>query len=140
MSTPSHRITHKFILRADLELTSPLRIGNGEGEYTQLAILRDALGRPYLPGSSLAGVLRARWGEELNLQGESALTNASRAFWGTTADEDRGKPKESSQSHLFIADLPIVGGHVQTVVRDGVRIDPSTGTVDGTGKYDYELL
>ncbi len=136
----THRITHKVILRADLELLSPLRIGNGDGEYTQLAILRDANGNPYLPGSSIAGVLRARWLEEVILMGDQPLLEASRALWGSTATEDRQNPKKSSQSHFFVADMPIVGGHRHTTVRDGVRIDAATGTVDGSGKYDYELL
>jgi CRISPR/Cas system CSM-associated protein Csm3 (group 7 of RAMP superfamily) len=140
MSTTTHRIAHKIVLRADLKLTSPLRIGNGAGDFTQLAILRDALGRPYLPGSSLAGVLRARWMDEIDLKEAKSLGYASRAFWGTTAAEDKDRPSKSSQSHFHIADMLILGTHPQAVVRDGVRIDAATGTVDGNGKYDYELL
>lgn len=136
----SHRITHKVVISATLTLVSPLRVGNGEGEKSQLAILRDAGGRPYLPGASFAGALRTRWLERVDLSQDRALEKAAMAFWGSTATEMRKSATLSSQSHFRISDMPIVGMPSKVVVRDGVRIDPDLGTAVEGGKYDYEVL
>ena len=37
-------------------LTAPLTVGSGRNDYTDNDILRDSLGRPYIPACSLAGV------------------------------------------------------------------------------------
>ncbi|NJN66278.1 MAG: hypothetical protein HC884_05985 [Chloroflexaceae bacterium] len=49
-----------YTFRGNLVLTGALHIGSGSGnEQTDAAIVRDAQGRPYLPGSSLRGAFRA---------------------------------------------------------------------------------
>lgn len=53
----------RLILRGRLMTNTALRIGAGrslEPTGTDLPVLRDALGRPFVPGSSFKGVLRSR--------------------------------------------------------------------------------
>lgn len=53
----------RLVLRGRLMTTTALRIGAGrslEPTGTDLPVLRDALGRPFVPGSSFKGVLRSR--------------------------------------------------------------------------------
>ena len=40
-------------------LASPLAIGSGEGESTDKDIIVDKYGQPFIPGTSIAGVLRS---------------------------------------------------------------------------------
>lgn len=52
---------NRFVLAARLKLDTALRIGAGGADTAvgpEIAIVRDALGHPYIPGSSFKGVLR----------------------------------------------------------------------------------
>ncbi|GAB4407717.1 MAG: hypothetical protein OHK0039_10290 [Bacteroidia bacterium] len=52
-------LTHRYLAHFIVEADTPLAIGSGEKGFTvDRIIVRDALGLPYIPGSSLAGVLR----------------------------------------------------------------------------------
>ncbi len=53
---------NRLTLRATLTLKTGLRIGSGAGDSVvgaEIPIVRDALGRPFIPGSSFKGALRA---------------------------------------------------------------------------------
>ncbi|HRQ98556.1 MAG TPA: RAMP superfamily CRISPR-associated protein, partial [Candidatus Syntrophosphaera sp.] len=47
----------KIILKADLELISPLMIGSGESEISDRDILLNKEDKPYIPASSFMGKL-----------------------------------------------------------------------------------
>lgn len=54
-----NQLTHRYLAYFIVEADTPLAIGSGEKGFTvDRLIARDALGLPYIPGSSLAGVLR----------------------------------------------------------------------------------
>ncbi len=130
-----HSITHRLVLKAELKSESPMRIANGKGDRADLILLRDHRGRPYIPGSSIAGAIRDRWDRT---QFEEQLPKATlNAFWGTETQSE--KPGHIFQSHFRVQDLPIQG-RFQTLVRDGVRIDRKLGTVEDSKKYDSEIL
>ena len=60
-------IIGKVLLKGKLVLCSPLLIGSGvqrEGSDVDTQILRDKNGRPFIPGTSVAGVLRAAFSQE----------------------------------------------------------------------------
>jgi CRISPR/Cas system CSM-associated protein Csm3 (group 7 of RAMP superfamily) len=131
-----YKIIAKIIVKARLITTTPLRIANGQGGRSDLVLLRRPEG-PYLPGASFAGAIHSRWLEDVPAD---QLQESSEHFWGTTGEVLRGK-KTSSQSHFRLKDMTVKAGTMPIVsIRDGVRIDPQKGTVDGNGKYDYELL
>ena len=52
------RITKKVYYRFLFQLTSPLCLGSGDNDETDKDIIRDGRGIPYIPASSVAGVLR----------------------------------------------------------------------------------
>ncbi|MEM6801313.1 MAG: RAMP superfamily CRISPR-associated protein [Bacteroidota bacterium] len=61
-------LSHRYLTRIVLECESTLSIGSGErGWENENLIVRDVNGLPYIPGTSLAGVLRhaleKRWGK-----------------------------------------------------------------------------
>ena len=101
---------------------SPLRIGSGGGEQTDLDVLRDSRGLPFLPGSAIAGVLRA----------SMPLETGDRLF-GTISGE-------RAESRILVGDGTLPAGAAVTLQhRDGVRISDRGAAVPGA-KYDFEAV
>lgn len=154
-----------YTFRGNLVLTGALHIGSGSGNATTDAtIMRDAQGRPYIPGSSLRGAFRtaverlaptllgeppAREMDELEdalrplIEEKSEATvqyylnetlNTIERLFGTTY----------WASPLIIPDLKLVAENasdvVQTEIRHGVGIDRDTGAAKDQMKYDFEVL
>jgi CRISPR-associated RAMP protein (TIGR02581 family) len=150
------------IVRFDLLLTCRTGLHIGAGKSTDLAgsdlpVLRDASGRPLVPGSSLRGILRS--GIEslcraLGLAGEAidpgeeagdlppALVTAWRGLtldqrlFGTAADAPGGF---SYASRLQISD-GICDTAVAVELRDGVGIDRDSRIAANAVKFDLEVV
>ena len=124
-------IIGKVLLKGKLVLCSPLLIGSGvqrEGSDVDTQILRDKNGRPFIPGTSVAGVLRAAFSQE------KAFPEMEALFFG-------GKVKALDadvQSAVDIDDIEF--GKTEIVQRDGVCIDDVRGVAADKKKYDYELV
>lgn len=115
----------KILIEGNLHLQSPLLIGDGAGEtaenFRDVHVLKNRNGKPFIPGTSLCGVLRD-W-----------LANVDAA-----AVPEIFGDADKMQSSIQIDDIILADGKI--IFRDGVRIDGLTGTgVDG-GKYDYEAV
>lgn len=129
---PNERIGRMYYLRGKLLLESPLLIGCGAQGNVDLPVLKDAKGIPYIPGTSLGGVLRHYFRERL---GADFNLEQIESFWGSE------KASESRlQSSLFVYDLhPMDNGNVNVVVRDGVALN-ELGVAQDKKKYDYEIV
>lgn len=126
-----------IIVRGTLILDTPTCLGSGDADSpTDLALLRDSVSDcALLIGSSIAGALRSYLREYEHGYGveEQKGDRATRLFGGTRRDPD------GEQSPLIINDA--IGSIIPTVeLRDGVEIDPITGTAKPGHKYDLELL
>lgn len=129
----------KIILKADLELTSPLMIGSGESEISDRDILLDKKGMPYIPASSFMGKLYTE------LQ-----TDKKKKYFGqkkvgeNDKNANENKPEQNKfehQSYIICDDLPLIQGPgTNTAIRDGIRINPETGIVEERAKFDYQVL
>jgi CRISPR/Cas system CSM-associated protein Csm3 (group 7 of RAMP superfamily) len=124
------RITGKIVLKGMIECLSPLHIGSGIGQCSDLDVLLDDKGQPFIPASALIGILREAT-ERLHPQLTEEQCNE---FWGYTKGDD------GRQSAIQCSDLPCEALPFQPVIRDGVRIDHITGIAQDQGKYDYELV
>ena len=115
----------KISIAGNLVLKSPLLIGDGEGETTDnfrdVHVLKNHQGKPFIPGTSFCGVLRD-WLDAI------APAWTSKLFGDT----------EKMQSSIQFEDIVLTDDEI--IARDGVRIDNLTGTVDGDGKYDFEVV
>lgn len=109
----SRQVSGEYVLSGELVTRSALAIGSGSaGAATDMACVRDGLGRLIIPGSTLAGALRARFED--------------RQAWGTM----------DAASHLYIEDCPenretsadSAAARPDTEIRDGVGIDRKTGS------------
>lgn len=171
-------LTYSFaVLRNQLTISgtliaqTALRIGAGRSSDvsgSDLPVLRDARGRPFIPGASLKGALRARVealmagvqpGEVRDLQAMekhqqviTAIKEAhkdskddqviSRAIWATSNLIELTFGAQWTASRLFFKDA-LVDEELwfgQFEVRNGVGIDRDTETVSGSLLYNYEVV
>lgn len=121
-------VTLRHELRGDLVCQSPLYVGGWESSaVADLAIARDGLDRPVIPGTSIAGAVRA-W-----LAGPGCRDDLADLFgWASGQD---GKP-----SRLRLDDAPAIGGPVVTQVRTGVGIDRNTRSAAAGFLYEREVI
>ena len=129
------------IVRMTIELCSPLHIGSGlASPDTDAPVIRDAFGDYRIPGSSIAGALRAFtdstdpvpvWGEARERENAASSIEVSDGFlvdWdGKSALQKRlrGEPVRLS---------------VFPEVQDHVCIDHESGTAVEGGKFDSEIV
>lgn len=159
MGLTEESVVGKTIVKGKLKLLSPLLLGSGNDDLADIEVMRDSNGSPFIPGTSLAGVLKHYF--EDNFQDQ--LYYDSECFWGIHRKKTGNGKKEESYQSAFIChdrdcryrrlcsyckesyqsaficyDLFSKGASVR--VRDGVKIDPRSQTAEKSGKYDFELI
>jgi len=113
-------------LRGDLVSRSPLHIGGWEpSPLADLTVARDGSGRPFIPGTSLAGALRG-W-----LAGQGV---DDRLLFGWIKGQD------GVASRIRLDDAPLLGDPDRTSVRTGVGIDRHTRSAARGFLYEREVL
>ncbi len=162
---PRHHAALERIITLDLELIcrSGLHIGAGKSQDltgSDLPVIRDAAGLPYIPGSSLRGVLRA---------GIESLCR-SLEWIGPPKEEEKKGGKEDKRSNLekfkelwtgmdmverlfgaaggrghygsrlHFSDLMCKNRDVRIELRDGVAISRETRTASRGAKFDHEVV
>lgn len=112
-----------------LVTVKPLLIGSGEdGGVSDLSVLLDLYGQPYLPGTALAGA----WKEIMRrLFGETA---SERLFGEPLPQKTEGF---GHQSQVIVYDA--VFSNAKLVFRDGVCLD-AYKTAEEQAKYDMQVL
>ena len=125
----SRTIVGKVRVRGDLVAQTPISVGGlGAGEHVDLDIAIDGAGRFYIPGTSLAGPMRA-WLSQ-NVEPEAMLDEL---FGFIEQTEDKGQA-----SSLFIEDSPAQGAVRER--RHGIRLREDSGTVADGFLYTRALL
>ncbi len=148
-------MTYK-VITATLTARTAVHIGSGEGnDLTDALVRRGADGQPFIPGTAIAGVLRAlltrlapRLGENccVVLAETSAERNKScscavcRLFGDVNPTDEEGST--SSASRLLVFNARPSGTLPCLLIRDGVGIDRVTGAAARAGavKFDLEVL
>lgn len=127
MTAIVHRVAQRWVLQAKCRLVGPLAIGGAEGlGLTDQLATRDGLGRLVIPGTSLAGVLRARCADLDGVDSTQVST------WFGDLDDEFGA------SRIVVDDAVIKDGVVE--IRDGIGIDRRTGTVAEHLKFTREIV
>jgi CRISPR/Cas system CMR subunit Cmr4 (Cas7 group RAMP superfamily) len=125
-----------IVARFTLELLSPMHIGSGLSHPTTDApVVRDAFGDYRIPGSSLAGALRASTVE---------------AAWGSAGKENLASLIEVSDGFLVDFDgLTAIRKRLENKpvmfqalpeLQDHVRINHHSGAAEDGGKFDAEII
>ena len=132
-------ITEKYILMGVIETLSPLHIGSGFDDRSDMDILLDSNNTPFIPATSLIGVLRHM------IQSEYPDNPKIKQFWGFVEKKNQNEKnpqarQEASQSRVYCSDLLCCSENFKIDIRDGIRIDHSTGIVEDNGKFTFEIL
>ena len=125
------RIIGRYTLTGSIKLISPLLIRAGvyndmSNDTIDDVVVRYHDGTPFIPGTSLAGVLRAI------LRNSDKFTGLESILFGDIKETD------SNQSSLQINDISLQ--NAQVTVRDGISIDQDLGITEKGAKYDFEII
>lgn len=129
-------VVGKIIIQGKIHLMSPLIIGSGKDDYADIEVLKDVKGIPYIPATSVIGVLKHYFYENF----PNDLTEETHQFWGFSEKVKlNGKPTQNSAQSAFVChDLDTSNAPI--MVRDGVKIDPQNQVAKKGAKYDYEIV
>ncbi len=108
---------------ADIICLSPIKIGSGKNENTDMDVLVDSDNKPFIPGTTLAGICR-------HFLASEAYTDV--IFGGI---KDNG---HFDKSLINFYDAEMIGASLITL-RDGVHLADDR-TVFAGGKWDYEIV
>lgn len=130
---------YRFLARIIIEAKTPLTIGSGnKGIKTDSLVLRDVNGLPFIPGTTIAGLLRHTLdkGEETLMgsqeMGSSLIITEAKMLDcdGKVLDGIISQEKLDSEFLLYFRQLPI---------RQHAKIGHRGATVKG-GKFDEEIV
>ncbi len=131
------RLLHgRLVVSGTLRAERALHVGGGEeGTDTDLPLARDGRGDLYVPGTSLAGVLRGWWRGAF----DEAVT---RKIWGFQDRPDNGaRPSQGHASRVQVEDgVVTLPAGARVALRDGVGIDREWGVAAPHIKYDRAVL
>lgn len=146
-------IDYRFLARIVIEAATPLAVHSGEKEVlTDAVVIRDVNGLPYIPGSSIAGVIRHAWKDAGN--DIDKLFGFQKNPKQTTKDEPKGMG-----SRIIVSEARILNSQGQVVdglnpdamkdallkeyedlpIRQHVRINHKGVTADN-GKFDEQVV
>lgn len=136
--TDNPSVTGKLIYCGKLELLTPLLVSSGEKDSeADDVLLRDELGYPFVPATSIIGAMRHYM--DANCPAELLKSKAYEFFWGSP----KGADSDTKQSALYLRDSQLAkedqDRHVIRV-RDGVTINNKSGTAEDKKKFEYEVL
>ena len=142
MSTTRQRSLYSVVTaRGELVAETALHVGGVGGDVdTDLPLAVNGAGKYYIPGTSLAGVLRA-WFRAAIL-GDSVLGSDDRDLrevedlFGYASDDEQ----DPGHASKLIVDDAVVIGDVEHEIRDGVGIDRQWGTAAEGIKFDRAVL
>lgn len=165
MNSPAdfHRLESRLRLVGRLVTRTGLHVGAAASGQNigNMPVLKDGRGLPFIPGSTLKGVLRSTL--EALVQGAS---NESRGLWACNSLDEKLACGAHEAGKRSLADMErhcaicrlfgsrIVASHVRASdamlaehrggipveLRDGVAIDRDLGCVAGNKKYQFEVV
>ena len=131
----SRPLSSRIIFTGTLETTAPLHVGGTEAGWDiDMPLAVNGAGEYYIPGTSLAGVLRAWFRRAFGIEATEALFGPETE----TMHSDEGKSAEASRVH--VEDAVIKSKNVVPEVRDGVGIDRFSGAAAERIKYTRQVL
>lgn len=127
-------IIGRLLVRGQVLLESPMIISSGEKSDTDILVLKDTRGNPYIPATAMVGGLRHYFFEQAQIDDN---IKQLKYFWGSDKEEEN--KEETFQSSLFMSDLTLVG-NASIVIRDGIKIDEISGIAEDKKKFNYEVV
>lgn len=136
------KYSHRFIARVVIEAVTPLAVGSGTGNIeSDMLVVKDVNGLPYIPGTSIAGVLRHLMPED----------KRDIIFGFQKSKRGEGSKIMFSDARMIGSEGKVIDGIVnldrrdsfyshfmEMPVRQHVRISSCGTGVDG-GKFDEQI-
>ncbi|MHA1631862.1 MAG: type III CRISPR-associated RAMP protein Csx7 [Candidatus Freyarchaeota archaeon] len=89
-----YTFNNRYFIRGELVLDTPIHIGMGvslEPVGTDLPVIKTPDGKPYIPGSSVKGVLRSEFERILRTLGDNGITINGKTVWACNILEEKEK-------------------------------------------------
>lgn len=146
-NNPVTKYDHRFIARIVLEAETPLAVGSGEKDMlTDALIATDVNWLPYIPATSLAGILRG-------MVRAQADDSAEALFGFQKGNDGRGSEIIFTEARILDSNGKVVDGmNQEAIIKDGllkhyqilpirqhVRITGKGVAADG-GKFDEQVV
>lgn len=137
---------HRFLARIVIEASTPLAVGTGEKDIiTDALVAKDANGLPYIPGTSIAGVVRSMlkqigidtdkfFGFQDKTDGEGSKI----IFTEGKIIDSEGRVIDGMNLDAIKKDI-LLKNYVELPIRQHVRINHK-GVTDKTGKFDNQIV
>jgi len=121
-----NKYTKRFLAHVILETATPIALGSGDIDIiTDAPVARDVNGLPYLPGTSIAGILRHAIGEQ----------NAKWFFGFQETPEE--KTERAKQENKPIDKIDSIDIGSKTIFTEGKILDNNGVPVDGLQNIDW---
>lgn len=165
------KLESRYIFKGELVLKNEMHLGSGKGDVkTDSLVVKDFNNKPFIPGSSVRGVLRStieRISASIGknpcfLSSENCVTNSKavlqKEFKELLNKKDKNKieqfVKDDSKiclicrlfgspvvaSKIRITDLTLKVEKVEPSIRHGVAINRDTETSQDQKKFDFEVV
>ncbi|MBQ9822000.1 MAG: CRISPR-associated protein [Muribaculaceae bacterium] len=132
----------RYLARVVIEAVTPLALGTGTKDVlTDALVARDLNGLPYIPGSSIAGVLRHGIGDYndknsiFGFQERNDGHGSRIMFTDAVLLDYNGEPQEG----LITKKSPFLSRYIALPIRQHVRIN-HLGSTDKHGKFDEQIV
>lgn len=135
MEKEENKINARIVAEIRGHLDSPLLVGSGEDERTDMDQLMTADGIPFIPGSSLAGVLRSYL--EACVGRDEVEDLFGTLGWSQIPEGERENKRHEYQSRIFVYDTLLTDAVM--VQRDGVRLDEGK-TSEENKRFDMQAV
>jgi hypothetical protein len=142
MANPLHHtIVERWVASAVWTSSSAIRCGGDPAENTtaDLCLARDAQGRFYIPGPSLAGAARSFLARHLADSLHDFHAGSESAALSALFGQDV-TPKQPAYASLLLTAEAVAASHLSPAVRDYVALNPETGLASDKAKFDGEVL
>ena len=118
-------IKSKMYYYIRMELLSPMSIGNGDDFLTKHDCIRNSQGKPFIPGTTLAGVFSHYLSEK-----------KKEIFTPKLSGDYKQSPFFISDANVYLENKQ---DFISTNIRDGVKLDENKTTVK-SAKFDFEVV
>ena len=137
-SVSDDTVVRRLYARGTWKLDSVAHFGGDETSIANMCLLKEAGGKPFIPGASIAGAARSflarqrlPWAQYSHEDGLAKEPPELKRLFGGAEETD-------TMSALIVADAHCE--HAATSIRDGVRIIPESGSAADTAKFDVEVI
>ena len=120
------KIDYRFLARVVIEAATPLAVHSGEKNFlTDAVVMKDVNGLPYIPGSSIAGVLRHAWKESGNdVDWLFGFQNFQKSVDEEKVQNDEDKDPDGMGSRLILTEARILNSKGEVI--EGLVLDATS--------------